>query len=933
MDNEILKRKIQAFLHDPPEKAIILRRINHEERARELISKLLKDGFILDDVKKADHIASAADRINFPTDEKLTLDFVTNPLIIHPLSGENFDISRTGIRLVDYKKVMEFVNEAIEEIVSRYGDIEKTYLSLWREFQDIIKQKEYGNSALGHIWNILPSDTRVPDHSIWEHQRVTSAIVGTLPNPAMLLFAVGPVQDFIVTARKTQDLWAGSYMLSYLSWIAMKEICEEAGPDSIIFPDLLGQPFCDLWLRHKELQFLENPKTKTEKISSPTIPNRFLAFLPKEKAEGMAKKAEDSVKKVFKELCWTTKEKIEVKIGIKDMIWENIWKRQTEEFMEIYWTIVPTVIDYKAFITNLKSLMGDNALGKFAELLKEYETKGFQPNIGTVYAQYYKLIEKILGSRKTIRNFRQQEEPHYKCTMCGLREPVHPEKYNQQDCREFGTLRAFWREKIAKEFFQIKESERLCGVCLTKRFVAMHYFRDSKEFKIYTSYPSTSTVATAAFKLRAIEKMNNPKLKTKVFNYINAIEALLGENKAKISEALPMVERACRDDVAVKFSKVDGDWLYEDSFRESLKEELPHYSNDFLKITLSSLRELLKMAEELGIGVPSKYYAIIHMDGDNMGKWVSGTFAPEITKILHPEISDVLEENPDWQTLLQQKRPLTPSLHLATSKALRDFSLKIVREIVERDHLGKLIYAGGDDVLAFVNLKDLSDVMLKLRANFSGALIIKDGKITIDFKNGSGFIPVDRNERPLNVGKSEKDIKGFLYAMGTTATASMGVAIVHHSYDLSKALQKAREAEKIAKDKIGRNAFCISLNKRTGGAEVFGAKWFYNDGKDFFETIPILQGWIEAFGSEEGISPRFAYDFGFEALGLENLPDEALRKECIRLIERHRTKGFSKEKAEELVNGLVKFRENQISVEDVGRFLNITSFLGRRENR
>ncbi len=43
-------------------------------------------------------------------------------------------------------------------------------------------------------------------------------------NQYMLLFSLGPVQSFIVQARKTRDLWLGSYLLAKLMEAAMKEI-------------------------------------------------------------------------------------------------------------------------------------------------------------------------------------------------------------------------------------------------------------------------------------------------------------------------------------------------------------------------------------------------------------------------------------------------------------------------------------------------------------------------------------------------------------------------------------------------------------------------------------------------------------------------------------------------------------------------------------
>ena len=48
----------------------------------------------------------------------------------------------------------------------------------------------------------------------------------------MLLFSLGPVQSFIAQARKTRDLWLGSYLLSVLMEAAMEHIKRE----SLVFP-------------------------------------------------------------------------------------------------------------------------------------------------------------------------------------------------------------------------------------------------------------------------------------------------------------------------------------------------------------------------------------------------------------------------------------------------------------------------------------------------------------------------------------------------------------------------------------------------------------------------------------------------------------------------------------------------------------------------
>ena len=931
MNREILLRKIQALLHDPPEKALILgRTINggHEERARQLMGILGLDPVIPTEVKEADRIASAADRVNlkgFPT------DWPQNPLIVHPLSGKQFPIQ--SLAAVEYRHVMTSVDEVFGELSKTYGDdLEKLYLSLWRELLPLLEAKRK-QDGMGQLWEVLPADTRVPDHSIWEHRRVTSAIAAALPQPAFLLFGLGPVQSFIATARKTQDLWAGSYLLSFLSWQAMKVVAEAWGPDSIIFPDLCGQPFSDLWLKEgKGLKFTDEPSM--EALSSPTLPNRFLAILPTGEAAQIAQRVVENVQDVFKNICFTVKQRVELEAGITpDHEWENIWKRQVENFLETYWAVLPWGEDYKQFLETFRTWCEpQQEPWEFASIVEQYEKTGYAPNIGTCYSKLYALTERGLGSRKATRDFAQQVEPHFKCTMFAELEPVHSAEHT-----DFAKLREFWNECMIPRLPMLRSGERLSAIALTKRLAAAYYFKAPKEdgglgWDIETSFPSTSTVATSSFKRRIIEALPNGDMKLfELLNrYTTRVRTLLGDDRAK-SAPLPRVAKvAARAHKKVPnlpwdFARLDGDWFFAESFnKRDLQRELTEKWRDdptglesARREALEALAELLDFARRKGLGQPSLYYAVLVMDGDHMGKWLAGEFAPQLQEILHPNVWDELERNEEWKNLGKMQRPLNPSLHLAISKALRDYSLSTTRQIVEEEHLGKLIYAGGDDVMAFVSLRDLPEVMRALRAFFTGAL--KGDGNHVDWIGGSGFARTET---------------GFQLTMGMTATASMGVAIAHHMQDLGQTLNAARAEEKRAKEVLGRNAFSIALMKRSGGHESFGAKWYY--GSVHVETLQCLIQWRDAFWRDD-VSPKFAYVFREEARALSDLPQEAVAKEAHRLLVRHlngRLKDDKSKISRQLLDeGLLRLFDSGVSLDDLTKFLDLAVFLGREENR
>ncbi len=52
----------------------------------------------------------------------------------------------------------------------------------------------------------------------------------------LLALSVGPVQEFIAAARRTRDLWFGSFLLSELSKAAARAISQKGGRQSLIFP-------------------------------------------------------------------------------------------------------------------------------------------------------------------------------------------------------------------------------------------------------------------------------------------------------------------------------------------------------------------------------------------------------------------------------------------------------------------------------------------------------------------------------------------------------------------------------------------------------------------------------------------------------------------------------------------------------------------------
>jgi len=99
----------------------------------------------------------------------------------------------------------------------------------------------------------------------------------------------------------------------------------------------------------------------------------------------------------------------------------------------------------------------------------------------------------------------------------------------------------------------------------------------------------------------------------------------------------------------------------------------------------------------------------------------------------------------------------------------------------------------------------------------------------------SGTLPEDEQTDWTELRKDWKKLhckNGFAWLngrlmrmMGKNATASTGAVVAHHQAPLSAVLRELRVAEKRAKTEGGRDAYSITIIKRSGGALRLTAKW------------------------------------------------------------------------------------------------------------
>lgn len=450
-------------------------------------------------------------------------------------------------------------------------------------------------------------------------------------------FTVGPVQNFIFQARKTQDLYGGSFLLSHLCSTALNHVSAEYGAQ-IIFPDK-GHPF---------------------------KPNVFVAVLPGQddgKIKETGKELQDVVEN---ELLRTGREILEsLKVTLPGGFEEQLKSR-----LQVYWSAVP--------------------LGQGG------------------YKEGYAKLQKAIGSVKNIRVFDQRVETGRKCSVSG----EHNVLFYRGPRKAFVPPEAVSvPQKVPLKF--MASGENLGAMAFVKRCLER-----SPRLKSYRQYfPSTAGIA------------------------LTGVLCFLDQKDIKQYQEL------FKD-------SFDNELFYEENINKKYFEKYGYSVS--LELAKRQLRKIYDQVHDKGLHM-SKYYALVLLDGDNMGKWRSGELLPPgcDLRAFHKDLTGKLT---GYAGAVQQVIP---------------------------DTKGKLVYCGGDDVFAFVNLDYLLPVLKELRERF-----------------------------PQFLGS------------GKPSTASCGVVIAHYKTPLREVISWAKKMEKEAKDIDDRKDACsFAVLKRSGEIRVTKFKW------------------------------------------------------------------------------------------------------------
>ena len=416
-------------------------------------------------------------------------------------------------------------------------------------------------------------------------------------------FTLGPVQGFVSQARRTRDLWAGSFLLSWLAGTAMVEVRRQGG--TVVFPvvaDDDNRPTDPLIAAIEGLALENNPPPQ---IGS--LPNRFKAEVPD---DFDARRVETAANEAWRRLAEAVWKRFVEPVADKGCDTRAIWERQLTGFWEVSWVQGENPEDHS------------DAL--WLEARKNWRNRWPAPEGGDHCA--------LMGEWQELSGYNRARE------------------HDQQD--------TFWEAlRAGTGSLELRDHERLCAMALIKRLFprltpqaleqTIGWVPGGKPQTI-GNWPSTAYMAVIPWlrefvgdetRTEALRRYEDEVIET-------AGQAVRGERSTAIKSLAPLGDLAW----------LDGNFFLPNALKN--KGDTPLKKDDGREQLIESLKALQK-------DHPAQpYYALLLLDGDNLGKHLS------------------------------TGNPQNISRHLAT------FSQGVVGIVRNKD--GLTLYAGGDDVLALL---------------------------------------------------------------------------------------------------------------------------------------------------------------------------------------------------------------------------------------
>ncbi|WNZ23864.1 type III-B CRISPR-associated protein Cas10/Cmr2 [Leptolyngbya sp. NK1-12] len=772
----------------------------------------------------------------------------------------------------------EFIRNIIPQEIKRSSDPKEVFWWMWRCLPEALsRHPEISDPRL----LLIPAETRIPDCSIWSHSSVAAALAGSLmgydgsdnSRPYIATFTFTPVQEVVKASRKMQDFWAGSWILHYLSACICWAWANEYGPDAIVYPSLYDQPLIDHWLLNQKFPLSTHPYWHKDLIREPMLrrlltagfPNVLVIVLPESKVQSamdLARRLLTGESQEIESPWMKLADQVKLDVFGNEPIASSVWEEWLKAQWQIYWTALPlgdlsvplakpAAASFETWRRKQNSLAG---LSNKDSLFEEAEAFFFQEspraktkigelhliNVGSWWAPIFDQTRNSLSAIKNARVWSLPTAFGSRSTISGIGSVVRREAKNDwvysDETDGLSPINYFWQKQ--RGLFDGRE--QLNATEVVKRGL-------KKVLPKFLSLPSSSIPTY-------------PDLTSGVAGWLRQNQDEI-PNYQKICEAV-LAEFPWASEVAVEpwgIPWVDDDEERRDTWRHPRLLNAGWLIDDYMPIPSDTTRPLTQREKQkqtkeetsklrsfldkyFSNRNPTDWYVLACGDGDDMGEWLQGTKMEPYQRYVpscFPKQQPPEEEGQAFDNFLKQRKRMGPATHAALSRALLDFSNQLVPYLTEQRHAGRLIYSGGDDVLAYTNLWEWDGWLWDIRQCFKGNQDPHD-----EFDNTGDYWQWKSRELPENISPRP------LFTMGKKASISFGIVIAHHSVPLAIALENLWAAEEEAKGHV------LWQNGEKYSKDAVQVRVLYSNGNILKATskFDVFNQWKELLNSKQNHS-------------------------------------------------------------------------------
>jgi CRISPR-associated protein Cmr2 len=860
-------------------------------------------GGAMKQMKLADFITSASDRsaignLSVSVDYAEAGNRDLGLTISHLLSGKSTDFrlqteqhdrvrSSSRLDFLTGKEADLFKSSQIKDkdgdlkSITEIEDPQRLFWWLWRCLPIAACRAMGDDEAL----LLMPAETRIPDASIWSHTSLTAAMAGALtgfdltledlkpseqPKPAktsrayLATFSFTPVQELIKASRKMRDFWAGSWLLHYLSARVSWKLALQYGPDSLVYPSLFQQPLIDSWLLEKWPEFEDWITQPSERqLLTAGFPNVIVLLLPEDKVDAAMQTAKQLLKEEWLNVGNLVFDRLRAERNwMPELVKEHItWNGWLETQWQSYWSAMPVgdkdlaltsdQIDVPAlkiksdegwrdaqnqtFQVGTKQKLFTKSEDNFLQIAtdKSWRKYPIKANVGSWWPHIFDRTRANVSAIKNARTWKLSTVFDTRSTISGLGSIVHPfEKKRKVTSDEAKQL---WQQHAG--LFDGREQLNAAEVVKRGLHLVIPQLVPGLDPKtrIDASYPDLTAGVVGYLKTQSSK---SPKDLQNFKAACKAIEKEIESRNLKLNipEAcgLPWTEETFSLTRKENHSRhLSPGWLVEDlEIEKERKQEL--------KVELDRV-----VTEYYPGNNPADWYVLAAGDGDGMSEWLKGKKLKPYQHYLPTNLVDkVHQDNQDvgvaFDKFITEQKRMGPSTHAALSRALLDFSNQLVPYLTEQRYAGRLVYSGGDDVLAYTNLWEWDKWLWDVRECFRGQA---DPKPEQEFES-SGDYWRWKNPDPDTL-PTEYLSNRPLFTMGEFATISFGIVIANQGVPLAIALEHMWEAEQGAKDH-----FCEVLEPTERKKNAVQVRVLYGNGNVLkattkFETFNLWRGLMD----------------------------------------------------------------------------------------